>query len=388
MDSIFKYTYINKIAPSFTLNLSNLVSFYMPLIDSKAMALYLHLANEKNFDSVFKTNQKDLIDLLRILSISFDEFESYRRTLEAFGLVKTYISFDEINHVRSFLFEINQPLSFSEFINNNKYKKSFINKVGIERFQELEFYYDTHIEPRFNKVNDNFDDIFEQFQTASEYVFDFEILSKNISKLARANILLDDESKKIIELYFNAFSVTTKDIEVAVMNATTFVDDNLIVDKTLLELELSHSVNHSNNIFSSEIIDIKRVPNFFNKKQDDLVKKEIFIQYRNISPESFLSSLQKYQIGEHEIELIKRLRKDFHLTNDIINILLDYSIFKTHGKVNDLYIEKTAKSLNMIGVKNVTEAYNYFYNISTSVRNKNKEDVQDIDSLKYVDLFN
>lgn len=386
MDNIFKYTYVNKIDPSFSLNLSNLVTVYLPLLDSEAMALYLQLVNEKNFDSVFKTNQKDLVDLLKILSISLDQFETYRRKLEAFGLIRTYINYDELNQTKSYLFEIEHPLSFKEFISNNQYKKSFINKVGIEKFQELEFYYNEQINSSYKKVSENYDDVFEQFATNNEYVFDFEVLIKTISELAKASVVLEDDVKKLINFYFTSFSVTLKDIEKAVMNSISFVEDGLVVDYDLLELELSNSVTHKNNIFSSEIVDIKRVPNFFTKLQDDLVKKEIFIQYRNLTPESFLASLQKYQIGDLELNLINRLRKDFHLTNEIINIVLDYSVMKTHGKVNELYIEKVVKSLNLVGIKTLPEAYNYFYYVSTNVKKKTQK--KDDELLQFIELFN
>lgn len=329
-----------------------------------------------------------MIDLLKVLAISYEEFDSCRRILEAFGLIKTYVSFDEINNIRSYLLEIEQPLSFPEFILNNKFKKSFINQVGIQKFQELEFYYNSEVNSKYKKVSDNYDDIFTKFETSNEYVFDFQLLTEKISTLAKDSVIFDDETKKLINFYFTSFSVSLRDIEIAVMNSITFVEEQLVVDNTLLELELSSSVNHSNNIFSSEIIELKRVDNFFTKKIDDLVKKEMFIQYRNVSPESFLSSLQKYQIGEHEFDLIKSLRNNFHLTNDIINILLDYSISRTHGKVNDIYIEKTARSLNLVGIKTVSEAYNYFYNISTNVKNKKKYESKEEDSLQLIELFN
>ncbi len=381
-----KYKYRVDKNVGFSPNYGYLSNIYLPLIGSNSLSLYTYLSNDLaiNTSSDITFN---LDKLLTSLSVSFDDFMKSRKILEAFGLMKTFFKEDEIKNKSIFTFKLFEPSTFDVFCSNNKFKKCLLNKVGIERYEELEFFY---LKRKINEaeINEDYSDIFLKFDSENEFYFDFDKLATNLSKLAKTSVSLNKDTMYLIEHYFKNYNLSTNEIESSIFNSIDYSNEEFLIINDILETELSLRCEEKNKINSFNIIEIERIENFFDAEQDDVIKRKIYSIYRNTKPEDFLSSIQKHSISNIEVSIIRKLRNEFHLSNELINIIIDFSIKKTHGRLNTNYIFKVAKTINTLNCNNCKKAHDYFLSIS----NKNNSshvslETNDLNE-EYVKLFN
>lgn len=367
-------------------NNAYLSNVYLPLIGHQSMSLYMFLSNDLLLSNTCESCS-DLNKMLLCLSMSFDEFMKSRKILEAFGLLKTYYKKDEIKNRSMFIFKLYEPLSFSSFCSNNKYKTSLLNKVGIERYQELEFFYSPK-EIKENEIIEDYSDIFKEHNSENEFYFDFDSLNEKLSKLVNTHVSLSNDVRFLIEHYFRNYNLSTNEIESSIFNSIDYSDNNFSVINETLELELSNRCEEKNRINNFKIIDIDRIENFFDAEQDSVIIKKMFSIYKNTRPEDFLSSIQKHSISNIEVSIIRKLRNEFHLSNELINIIIDFSIKKTYGKLNSNYIFKVAKTINTLNCFNCKKAYDYFLSISSRSNSKKQISNSSDENELYVNLFN
>lgn len=383
---LYKNKYCIEKDISFNPNYGYLSNIYLPLIGTNSLSLYMFLLNDLSLNKSFQTNF-DLDRLLSSISISFDEFMKCRKILEAFGLLKTFFKKDEIKRKNIFIFNLLEPSSFDNFISNVKFKKSLLNKIGKERYQELEFFYSKK-EIKENEIIDDYSEIFTNYDSDNQFYFDFEKLITNLSKLVKGNVSLKKETMFLIEHYFRNYNLSTSEIESSIFNSIDYSNNEFSIIDEVLETELSFKSSEKNKINSFNIIEIDRIENFFDEEQDDVIKRKMYSIYKNTRPEDFLSSIQKHSISNIEVSIIRKLRNEFYLSNEIINIIIDFSVKKTHGRINSNYIFKVAKTLNTLNCNTCKKAHNYFLSISNKDNYSNSfNDNTDLNN-DYVKLFN
>lgn len=383
MKSPFKTKYCIEHNINFSPNMFDLSNVYLPVIGSRAFSLYIFLSNQRFIGNVAKNY--DIKKIMSFLSFSFDEVMSSRKMLEAYGLLRTYVEENHINKENILFFSLFNPLSFSDFCINNKFKSSLLNKIGIERFQELEFLYSENKKPR-QEIIEDYSDIFNEINPSSKFSFDFDSFNIELSKLLKCPISFNDDIKFLIEHYFTNYNLTINEIQQSIFNSCDFSSDVFSIEKDIFEMELSNRANEKNSFNKFNIIEFDRIENFFTIEHDDVTLKKMFSIYKNTRPEDFLTSIQKHNISSIEVSIIRKLRNEFHLSNELINIIIDFSINKTHGRLNHNYIFKVAKSINILNCNNCKKAYNYFLSLSNR-KQYSSDDVLETNDI-YVNLFN
>ena len=127
------YTVINKTLLT-DLDKKNLINLYEPIVGCLAISLYLTLWSD--LDKT-ETISKDFTHhhLMTFLKAKLDYIKEARESLEAVGLIKTYIKQDkDINH---YIYELYSPISAYDFFNHPVLNVVLYNNIGENEYKTL-----------------------------------------------------------------------------------------------------------------------------------------------------------------------------------------------------------------------------------------------------------
>lgn len=390
MSAITKHSYFYSVQPEFSLNLFNLNTLYKPIIGNDAYLLLLEMLNESKY-KVFNSNGKrSLFDLWKKMNLSSESFNENRKILESIGLLSTYIIDSDEKEIK-YYFCFNHPLDYNAFISNNKLKKLLSLKLSSHKFNELEFIFNsTQLPINAKNISANIDDIFNSI-VANEYDFNFEKLYSSISSLTSKVIVFSEEVKNIINSFYKNFSLSISEIELCCLDSIVYIENTYKVDEVILEEKITTFLNNKSNLNHNEIIKLNRNMEMFTKEINTSELQKIFLDYKNISPEQYLTSINRQQLDHNEISFLKTMKRDYHLPNSSINILMDFSLRKTNGTLNLKYIKKVAKSISVSNLDSVEEIYEYLFNANNKIYTYNKNEKNKIEEngkdLTYVDVI-
>lgn len=346
----FVYAYGNKV--NSYLNYDILFKIYLPLLSGNALKLFMHMFEESKKSISL---QKSFSDLLNILSFSETEFSVARQNLEALNLLKTYENKE--SHI---IFCLMNPLSFNDFVSDEMRKNVLINKIGNESFNDLlNSYQENKVSLEYENKSVSFNEFFD---LNNQKTFDFDKLICELSHDTGFEIIFNDQVKEIINNYYLNNKFTFEAITDIVIKSIISVDGNLSV----CEKELKHNFDQE---LKSNII-IKRNPTIFsnNVLEDDL--NQAFSIYFSVKPEEFLSSISNNEVNEKEISIFNELRNKYCLSDEIINLMIDFSIEKTHYELNLKYLSKMARSFKISNIDSLQKAYEFLLNWNTKQSTK------------------
>ena len=141
------YTVINKTLLT-DLDKKNLINLYEPIVGCLAISLYLTLWSD--LDKT-ETISKDFTHhhLMTFLKAKLDYIKEARESLEAVGLIKTYIKQDkDINH---YIYELYSPISAYDFFNHPVLNVVLYNNIGENEYKTLKL----QCEKMLNTFTDN-----------------------------------------------------------------------------------------------------------------------------------------------------------------------------------------------------------------------------------------
>ena len=104
-----------------------IISLYEPIIGPIAVSLYLTLWADLDKLEIMS---KDFTHhhLMTILKTKLVDIENARKSLEAVGLLKSYIKRND--NINEYLYELYSPLSASEFLNHPVLSVLLLNNIG------------------------------------------------------------------------------------------------------------------------------------------------------------------------------------------------------------------------------------------------------------------
>ncbi|BAC43993.1 conserved hypothetical protein [Malacoplasma penetrans HF-2] len=352
IDSEYKYIYKSDFNP----NVFLMSKLYAPFLNKEAFQLYIFMCEElRNFSNTkFYINR--VRDILSILNIKESDFNDLRNNLESLQLLKTYTSDNKV------YFELFEPLKFDKFIENKHYKTNLEEKIGKNMFDKLVAQYGAiEFTESLSDISIDPKKYFESKNFKKENTFNFEMLYQKLSTTSKFHIIISDDVKKEIEYYYTEQNLSFLEIEKCVYNSLIKnkndfeINLNLIqveleklADKSVLDLQAITKINHSNKLFIEKF------------SISDL--NIVFKNYRNLKPEQFLTSLTLEDLTETDFKIINTLRNKYLISESLINIMIDFSIRKTHNELNEKYLYKMAKSFNLENISSLNEAYDFLFN--------------------------
>lgn len=341
----------------FSLNYRSLYDLYLPIIGNKGINFYISLLNEAD-KIIFNNIQfNEINEFLKTNKLSIQDFYSIRLKLEAIGLINTYYDSSQ----NKYWYQLNEPLKFDQFINNQKLRHLLIREIGIDNYEKLEYTYNNNHYPRnIVDITVKFDQVFHDEEIKSIYEFNFEQLYANVSLKTHTNIVLDELTKKIIESYFKNYNLNLNEIEHVLYQSFLKNQDNqFYVDTDLLNLNFKKYVTNTNNLNVFKQVSINRNTKMFYENLDKNEIENIFSSYRSLNSEQYYSAIKKTALTNEEKSIISILRKTYALDDSIINLMIDFSLTKTNGKLNRLYLTKMAQTANALNLLELGNLYAY-----------------------------
>ena len=362
-----KYKVINKTILSEN-DKKNLISFYMPIIGCTAVSLYLTLWQDLNY----KEEDSNILihhHLMTLLKESKEVIYQARQSLEAVGLLKTYV---KCENVKTFIYELYSPLLPNEFFNHPILNIVLYNNIGSEEYENLiklyqkkKYDYSSYIDvtkkmdevyksENYNVKNDIKDRSINNITLNSK--INYEQISTSIPKNVMSDKALNKKSKELIDnLSFVYNFDTLKMIELIRGSLNEFG----MIDKNALRLNARKSYNLSSNSLPTLIY--RTQPEYLKKASgDNSLHAQIVSMFESISPYDFLKYKNKGAIPTNkDLKLVESLLVDLELTPAVVNVLLDYCLRKNNNKLTNAYVETIAGQWKRADLKTAEEAMKF-----------------------------
>lgn len=360
MNSVILYSVTKK--DNFKINTNSLIDLYLPIIGHIANNFFMMLSNDISYCDNVKNLSFSLQDACIKLNCSLDDLNTARKKLEAIGLLETFIPID---NMKNFFFVLNNPLDFYEFISKPKYKALLIKNIGLTNFQFLEYKYlnsNWEIDNKMLNVSSTFELTFNNQDIKQVKNLDFSIIYKDLLKLTSINVVIPQPCKDIVENVYLRHSLSLKKIEQAVLDSIdTNTNNNCICNQGFLVANLNKIINEEYKMISDrQTISLKRDAKLFQCLLNQQQEQEIIVDYKSYNAEQYLMNIFNNHLLPNERKIISQLKKDYQLIDETINVLIDFVLFRTKGKLNKKYILKTAKTINGLNINTCDTCVKYF----------------------------
>lgn len=342
---------------------------YLPIIGPIPVMLYSMLINDLDklqLISEPSTHAK----LLSNLHISTNELEGARNSLEAIGLLKTYVKSDTI---KNYIYELYSPVSANEFFSHPIFNIVLYNNVGKKEYDKLVAYFKM---PRINKegyteVTHSFNEVFEsipwtQGNVSQENIRKYNKLKLNIDSSLDINFLIESLSSQIDKKVF------TKDLREIIIQLAYLYD----IDVMKMQNILRTCITERGTINREELRKICRnhyqfdhsgvLPSITNQTQPNHLRKPIgdnskmakmIYTFETISPYELLKSKHKdAEPTKRDMKLVEDLMLDHNLNAGVINVLIDYVLKTNDNKLNRSLVETIAGQWSRNKIETVEEA--------------------------------
>jgi len=351
------FYFVCKKSMEYKLNLSSLYDLYLPIIGQTATNLYVIMNNFLDAEAKLNKITINSNTICQQLNISLEKLNNAKDKLEAMGLISTYVSTNN-NEDNIYIFVLHSCLSYEEFISNPKFKALLIKQLTPVNFELIEYKYSTDQKLSESiEITKSFDKVFDDVNINNLHNIDFEQLYLNIQKTTSLPITIDDQCKQIIENVYAKYQISLHDIEMVIYDSINELDGYLQTNANLL-------IQNFNKLFSNQVnisyVEIKRDFKLFYGQLNQAEEDKIIADYKMCNSELYLYSIFKRTLTKYEKDTIAYLRTKCHLKDEIINVLIDFSLNKTNGQLNKKYLIKCANSINGIGLIEIGQIINHF----------------------------
>lgn len=348
----------------FKLNINALYDLYLPVVGQTATSFYVILSNyvENNKDQNLTFNSDAVC---KQLNVSNEQLSAAKDRLEAIGLLSTFLSTNNKKD-NILIFVLKPALAYQDFIANPKLKTLLINQVGPTNFEYLE--YKNAPESQLQdaiEITRTFDQVFNGNELKNVHILDFEKLYQNIQKTTSLPLVIDENCKNIIQDVYAKYQISLKDIEFVIYDSINDMDGFNKVNANLLIQNFNRLVNKQ---VTAPVQTLNRDFRLFTTGLDKDMEDKIYLDYKMCNAELYLSIIFKKPLSSEEKQLVHILRNKFHLNDEIINVLVDFSLNKTNGKLNKKYLTKAAHTVNGLGLIDAKQVVNHLKNANKEVK--------------------
>jgi len=387
------YVVVNKsIITNIDLKIINML--YLPIIGSLGVMLYNTLINDLDRLDVV-SHELDHAHLLSNLHVSVHELMGARNTLEAIGLMKTFVKSDSVNR---YIYELYSPMSAHEFFTHPILNVVLYNNVGKREYERLVDYFKMEKinKDDYNEITHSFSDVFDSVPYTSSNMYNDSIRRYNKQKL---NINSTFDMNFLIETMPKSVSskIFTKDLQELIINLAYLYD----IDAVKMQNILRVCINENGSVNRDELRKTARnhyqfdhsglLPTVIEHAQPEYLRKPIgdnsklskmIYTFETVSPYDFLRS--KHNGAEpvkKDVRLLEDLIVDYKLKPGVVNVLIDYVLKTNDNKINRSLVETIAGQWSRKKIETVEDAMEIAkktYNSgikNKTVKNTNKEGI-------------
>ena len=360
------------------LDRDSLLELYQPIIGARAASLYLTLSTQKKSPdggSIFKTNQ-----LLRNMQLTSAEFIEARHFLEAVGLIRTYEADQE--DVRCYIYVIYSPKSPKAFFEDVLFSGLLIQSVGEKEAKKLanKWKVNLTIPEEYHEVSASFVDVYNLNYDDPSFRKDFgsSILGRDHGRaqLTFSYDLFFSFIKENSSIDISSFK--KKDMkEIARLGTLFGLNEKsmafIVIDEYIPEGQNHLDFERIKNKCEQEIrfSQVKNVQKSDVSGDSELAKKIQLME--ETGPAKFLQYLQQgTKPARSDLAIVNALSKDYGFGNGIINVIVEYVLYKNSNVLSKNYCEKIAASLAREGVSTTVDAMNYLKKLTVKSQPKKK----------------
>lgn len=345
-----------------------IISLYEPIIGPIAVSLYLTLWADLDKLEIMS---KDFTHhhLMTILKTKLVDIENARKSLEAVGLLKSYIKRND--NINEYLYELYSPLSASEFLNHPVLSVLLLNNIGENEYNIILNNYKRHTfskgdyEEITSSMNETFKSVNESVYEENirsvkklgvniESSIDFELLESTLPKGLVTSKTFNKKTRDLINqlaFIYNIDSIKMSEI------IRLVIDEYGIINKDKLRISTRKNYEYNNNGSLPTIV-YRTQPEYLKSPSGDLSNRGKMIHvFENTKPYDFLKSKNRgIKPTSRDLKLLEHLAVDFDLPPGVINVLVDYALLVNNGKLNSTYLETIAGDWSRRNVKTVEDA--------------------------------
>lgn len=346
-----------------------LISLYEPIIGPTAVSLYLTLWSDldkrEDVSSSFTHHH-----LMTILKSSLEIIVKARKSLEALGLLKSFVKEDE--NISEYIYELYSPMSPSEFFNHPILGVLLLNNIGEIEYNALIQYYKKKVTKKdgFKEITSSMNvtfksvtpnealkhDIRKQTKTGVnlEDVIDFNLLEVSIPKGMINSKTFNKKTKELINQLAYIYNIDTmkmSEILRLVIDEFGLINKGKLRDAARRNYEYNHNGNLPTIVYHIQPEHLK------SPVGDTSNRAKMIYVFENTKPYDFLTSKNKgIKPTVRDLKLMEHLAVDFDLPPGVINVLIDYALRVNDGKLNQKYLEAIASTWSRKGIKTVADA--------------------------------
>ncbi|RLQ97980.1 replication initiation and membrane attachment family protein [Falsibacillus albus] len=359
------------------------ISFlYQPLIGPICSSLLMTLWNEVEENRLW-SQKSNHYQLMNFMSLNLPDIYEARLKLEGIGLLKVFAK--ETDGERSFIYELQPPLSPDQFFSDGMLNVYLYRKLGRSHFLRIkQFFMDQKANKQeFSEITRAFQDVFSsgdqqsfmdddvwkdssiddsrQLMTrtkAESFIvrndeFDFELLMSGLQDSIVPKKAMTKKARQAIEKLAFLYQIDAVEMKKIVMNAIT---DDQRIDIELLRKTARDWYQVENGDQLPQLVDRLQPPAQSSKGSND--KEEKLIQYfETTSPRQLLRDISNgADPSKADLAAVEEVMFNQKLEAGIVNVLIQYVMLKTDMKLSKNYLEKIASHWARKNIKTVKEA--------------------------------
>ncbi len=337
-----------QVEAGFALNqemLETLTLLYQPLIGIEALGFYLTCLAETKKQDRYQNHMR----LISLCGLNIDPLEKARIKCEQFQLIRTYMKTNQDKTL--YVYALQKPLSVSEFLSHDIFGRYYVKYIGPKQadltkkklcssiidksdFLDVSASFENSIMYNWNESNElEFAKIREVSLKEKKYSgnFDMKMFLSEISPLVFPEAARTSTNLELIANLADLYGICVDDMIVYVGRSI------ILPSNTLSEEKLKSYVRNSKKQISES-------------KSDNPYE---------LAPVAFLKNKNHgIEPTLNEKKILEMLSRDLQMKPEVINVLIEYVLSISDGKIIRGFVESIASTWNRLDVKNLQDALN------------------------------
>lgn len=333
-----------------------LTLFYQPLIGADATSLFMTLWADVEEES----REYNHYHLMNLLSLPLTPIFEARISLEAIGILRTYMKTD--GEARVFLYELSPPLDAKTFFEDPLLSTFLFSKIGEQAYRNLRSrFLSKRVEAPYQEVSRTFLDVYQPVNQRidnddqggqligkqsqggipfGETNFDFDLLHSGLTEQMVPRAALTSVSKSLIAKLAFLYSLTPLDMQKVVMMA---LDEHLQIQEARLRKTAADfykmNIAKTPPVLEKNFAQAASSP----EKTEAMTREEELIQYfEQTAPIDMLRDLNEKEPMPVDVQLAERLINTHQFPVGVVNALLHFVFLRNDGKITNGYVERIA----------------------------------------------
>ncbi|WP_453994516.1 replication initiation and membrane attachment family protein [Bacillus nitroreducens] len=361
---------------------------YQPLIGMKAFSLYMTLWSELEQNRLWG-EESTHYTLMALLQTNLEDIYRERLKLEGIGLLKTFVKSSDDS--RSFIYELQAPLSPRAFFTDGVLNVYLYNRLGKTKFFKLkQFFSDQNPDlDTYKPITKTFNEVFASVNVSQMISTISDEMKNNLEQEDNTDFMDRSQDKKLVieneSFDFDLFFAGISDVMIPKQSITPKVKEAII------KLSFLYGINPidmqgivMSALDPNEKVDIEqlrkasrdwyqfetgnelpslseRIQPLSNQTMTNKVpqtkEEELIQKLERISPKEFLIDVSGgAQPSVSELKIVEEIMFKQNLLPGVVNVLLYYVMLKSDMRLTRSYIETIASNWARLNIKTVKEA--------------------------------